>query len=80
MMVDRGYGHGYDISNAADRLKVTMMAELNEILLDTKTLKPTWMKAYFTRDDRGKTFYRDRRAIDCVRPAGFDPGWRRFYR
>ena len=80
MMVDRGYGHGYDVSDETVRLKVSMMANLNDILLDSGTLKPTWMMAYFTRDDRGEIFYRDRRAFNCVRSPDSDPGWTRFYR
>ncbi len=79
LIVDRGFGHGYDVGREDDVRFIRFLAELNEIMLDAGTVKPTWMMAYFTAEDRGETYYRDRRAITCVRSTDVDPPWVRFY-
>ena len=56
-----------------------LLSDLNDILLDAGLVKPTWMMAYFTKDNRGEFFYRDRRAINSLRTRGKDPRWTRFY-
>lgn len=79
MLVDRGYGPGYDVGSAKDVSLVRFLCDMNEVLLDAGVLKPTWMMAYFTKDDRGERFYRDRRAIRSIRNRDGNPSWTRFY-
>lgn len=79
LLVDRGYGHGYNADDDNDVSFIRFMADLNEILLDSGVVKPTWTMAYFTKDDRGEIFYRDRRAVAAVRDRDGDPAWTRFY-
>jgi SAM-dependent methyltransferase len=79
LFVDRGYGHGFDVNNEEHVAFVRFLSDLNDILLDAGLVKPTWMMAYFTKDNRGEFFYRDRRAINSLRTRGKDPRWTRFY-
>ncbi len=78
LLVDRGYGHGFDPSIEHDRNLIQFLGQMNDIMLDAGTIKPTWMMAWFTKDDRGEAYYRDRRARSCVRDPSLDPNWPRF--
>lgn len=79
VLVDRGFGHGYDATSTEDVALIRFIADLNEIMLDSGVVKPTWTMAWFTKDDRGEVFYRDRRAITSARIRESDPAWTRFY-
>jgi SAM-dependent methyltransferase len=79
MFIERSYGHGFNVNSEQDITFVKFIADLNEILIDAGVVKPTWMMAYFTKDDRGEVFYRDRRAGNVVRNPLEDPRWTRFY-
>ena len=79
VLVDRGYGHGYDANDPSTVALLRCFADLNEIMLDAGMIKPTVMTAYFTKDNRGEIYYRERRATGCLRDANFDPSWARFY-
>ena len=79
VIVDRGFGHAYDINNEKDVSFIRYLADLNDIFLDAGVVKPTWMMAYFTKDNRGEHFFRDRRAINSTRGRDGDPAWTRFY-
>lgn len=79
VLADRGYGHGFKVSDENDVSFIRFIAEFNDMMLDAGLLKPTWMMAYFSKTDRGETFYRDRRAINAVRNRDGDPNWTRFY-
>ena len=79
LLIDRGYGHGYDPKSKTDVAFIRFVSDLNEIMLDSGVVKPTWTLAYFTNDDRGEVFYRDRRAVTSVRSRDGDPDWTRFY-
>ena len=79
LFVDRGYGHAYDIKNDDHVKFIKFIADVNEFMLDSGVVKPTIMIAYFTKDDRGEIFYRDRRATSSVRRRDGDPAWTRFF-
>lgn len=79
LLVDRGYGHGFDVNVAEHVAFVRFVAELNDILLDAGVVTPTLMMAYFTKNKCGEVFYRDRRAIHALREPSRNPSWTRFY-
>jgi hypothetical protein len=79
VMVDRGYGHGYDVNDRSAVALIRSLADLNEIMLDAGVIKPTAMMAYFTKENRGESFYRARSALSCVRWPNIDPLWTRYY-
>jgi hypothetical protein len=79
VLIDRGFGHGYDVNSETDVAFIRFISDLNEIMLDAGVVKPTWTMSYFTKDDRGEVFYRDRRAATSVRCRNRDPAWTRFY-
>ena len=80
LMIDRAYGHSYDPKKPADVQLVRFMATMNDVMLDAGIIKPTIMIAYFTKQDRGEIFFRDRRAVSSVRKRDGDPLWTRFYK
>jgi hypothetical protein len=75
VLVDRGYGPGFDNENEWDRKFVLAMAKINDMMLDAGMIKPTSMMAHFTKDDLGSTFYRQRDARKSVRMPYDDPEW-----
>jgi cyclopropane fatty-acyl-phospholipid synthase-like methyltransferase len=77
LLIDRGYGHSYDVNSPSDVSIIKFLAELNEMMLDANVVKPTVMLAYFCKDDRPELFYRNRRASTAVRLS--DPEWVKFY-
>ena len=79
LLVDRGYGHGYDAKSESDVSFIRFLADLNDILLDAGVVKPTWTMAFFTKDDRGEVHFRDRTAAKSVRNVGDNIPWTRFY-
>ena len=79
LVVDRGYGHGFDHGSDRDVNMIRFLGRLNDMMLDAGTVKPTWMMAWFTKDKRGEFFYRDRRARFCVRQPGHSPDWTRIH-
>jgi SAM-dependent methyltransferase len=79
VFVDRGYGHGYDVNDRNAVAFIQSIADLNEIMLDVGTIKPTAMMAYFTKEQRTEVFYRARRAAACVRWPHRNPPWTQYY-
>lgn len=75
VLVDRGYGHGFNPDNAWDREFILAAARLNDLMLDSGMIKPTSMIAYFTKDDRGSSYYRDRTALSSLRHPYETPAW-----
>lgn len=75
VLVDRGYGPGFDADNAWDREFIMAMARLNDMMLDSCMIKPTSMMAYFTKADMGTKWYREREPRRCVRMPYEDPMW-----
>jgi SAM-dependent methyltransferase len=73
LMVDRGYGHGFDPEDADDRRLILCMAELNEIMLDAGTVKPTMMLAHFVKHPVPERAYRGRNAARAVRVEATPP-------
>ena len=80
VLVDRGYGHGFDATNENDRQLIISLSNLNDIMLDAGVIKPTAMMAYFTKDDRGETFYRTRSALNSLRLPFETPDWVQHYK
>ncbi|MCP1538103.1 class I SAM-dependent methyltransferase [Methylorubrum extorquens] len=80
VIVDRGFGHAYDAKSPEDVSFIRFLADMNEVMLDSGVVKPTWVMAYFTKDDRGEKYYRDRNARSSVRIAETHPSWTRFYK
>lgn len=78
LLVDRGYGHGFKRDDERDVALIEFLGNLNDMMLDSGMVKPTIMLAWFTKDNRGEFFFRDRRARSCVRPVGQPPDWTRF--
>jgi hypothetical protein len=68
-MIDRGYGHGFDVNDPDDLRLIKCMADLNEIMLDSGAIKPTLMFAHFVKYPCEETSYRGRTAIRSVRPV-----------
>lgn len=79
MLVDRGYGHGFDPDNAHDRAFISAMAQINDMMLDAGMIKPTVMLAHFSKSDLGSTFFRNRTAASCVRLSYETPEWTRHF-
>lgn len=75
VLVDRGFGPGFDVSNEWDREFILAMGKLNDMMLDAGMLKPTSMMAYFSKNPRPERHYRDRTAASAVRPVDTDPNW-----
>jgi SAM-dependent methyltransferase len=69
LMIDRGYGHGFDVNDPDDLRLIKCMADLNEIMLDSGAIKPTLMFAHFVKYPCEETSYRGRTAIRSVRPV-----------
>ena len=79
VLVDRGYGHGFDATNEKDVALIRFLCDLNDMLLDSGVITPTWMMGYFTKNNRGEHFYRNRRAATSVRIEKGFTDWVKFY-
>lgn len=75
VLIDRGYGHGFDVNDERDRNFIVAMSHLNEVLLDAGVIKPTLMMAYFTKHPREEVFYRSRSASRSLRLPFDHPDW-----
>lgn len=75
VLVDRGFGHGFDVENEQHRQLITAFAKINEMMLDAGMIKPTIMSAYFTKEARNETCYRGRSAVRSLRLPFEDPAW-----
>jgi SAM-dependent methyltransferase len=75
VLVDRGFGPGFDVNNDWDREFIVAMCKLNDMMLDAGMLKPTSMMAYFSKNSRPQIHYRDRTAASAIRPVDSDPKW-----
>jgi 2-polyprenyl-3-methyl-5-hydroxy-6-metoxy-1,4-benzoquinol methylase len=75
VLVDRGYGRGFDIESDHDKTFITAMANINDALLDAGVQKPTTMMAYFTKYDRGEKFYRNRSMTRSIRDPNEQVEW-----
>ena len=69
LLVDRGYGHGFDVNNPNDIAFITKYANLNETFLDSGAIKPTMMIATFSKKVVEEKFYRNRSAHSSIRRA-----------
>lgn len=78
LLVDRGYGPGYDANAPFDQALISFLAKLNDMMLDSGMIKPTMMAAYFTKEDRGQHYYRNRQAQQSVRASYDTPEWVNF--
>ena len=77
VLVDRSFGHSYDVNNADDVSFIRFAGELNDILLDAGLIKPTMMLAHFAKDKIPEKCFRDRSARASIRTH--DADWIRFY-
>lgn len=75
VLVDRGFGHGFDVSRDEDRNLIMSLGRLNDLMLDAGIIKPTIMMAYFTKDRRQDSRYRGRTAASSVRMPFDTPEW-----
>jgi len=73
IMVDRGYGHGFDMKRTEHAALVRFVSDLNEMLLDADMVKPTIMFGYFALQDQPERCFKDRSARRSVR--GDAPKW-----
>lgn len=73
LMVDRGYGHGFDHNDPDDVRMIRCMADLNEIMLDAGIVKPTIMLAHFVKYPCEEGTYRGRTAAGAVRLVNPQP-------
>jgi len=73
ILVDRGYGHGFDMKRTEHAALVRFLSDLNEILLDSDMVKPTIMFGYFGMQDQPERCFKDRSARRSVR--GSTPKW-----
>lgn len=67
LLVDRGYGHGFDVNNPKDIALIKKYAELNDALLDADVIKPTIMLATFSKEHTQEKYYRNRSARRSIR-------------
>lgn len=67
LIIDRGYGHGFDQNDPDDLRLIKCMADLNEIMLDSGTIKPTLMIAHFVKYPCSEISYKGRTAIKSIR-------------
>lgn len=67
LMIDRGYGHGFDVNDPDDLRLIKCMADLNEIMLDSGRITPTLMMAHFVKYPCDEVSYRGRTAIKSLR-------------
>lgn len=79
VLVDRGFGPGFDVDNEWDREFIVAMCKLNDMMLDAGMLKPTSMMAYFSKNSRPQIHYRERTAARAVRAVDTDPDWVRHF-
>lgn len=79
VLVDRGYGHGFNSNDEWDCEFIKALAKINDVMLDAGLLKPTMMIAYFTKDRRGEAYYRNRPARSSVRLPFENPSWTHYY-
>jgi len=75
VLVDRGFGPGFNPLDDRDRQLVTTLAKYNDMMLDAGMIRPTIMSAYFTKDDRGETCFRGRSALQSLRLPFETPDW-----
>lgn len=75
VLVDRGFGHGFNAEDEKHRAFITAFAKINDMMLDSGMIKPTIMTAYFTKDDRGEIAYRGRTARSSLRLPFETPSW-----
>jgi SAM-dependent methyltransferase len=67
IVVDRSFGHGFDMTKDQDKALIACMADVNDALLDVGAIKPTIMLAQFTKYPGPEKFYRTRSAANSVR-------------
>lgn len=75
ILVDRGYGHGFDANDEKDRSFIIAMSQLNNLLLDAGVIKPTLMMAYFTKEPREEIYFKSRSALRSLRLPFDNPEW-----
>lgn len=75
VLVDRGFGHGFDATNERHQAFVRALAKINDMMLDGGMIKPTIMTAYFTKDERPEIAYRGRTARKSLRLPFETPSW-----
>jgi len=71
-VVDRSFGHGFDMNNENDKAMIRCIAEINDLLLDSGCIKPTIMLAQFKKKPTKETFYRSRSAKNSLRDPSLD--------
>jgi hypothetical protein len=74
LMIDRGYGHGFDVNDPDDLRLIKCMADLNEIMLDSGQIKSTLMFANFVKYQCSEISYRGRTANKSVRHVAAELG------
>lgn len=67
ILVDRGYGPGFNINSKKDTQVITLLAELNDFMLDSNIIKPTAMMAHFTQSNGFQKYYKGRTAKSSIR-------------
>lgn len=75
VLVDRGFGHGFQPHDEHDKNFILSMSQLNDLMLDAGMIKPTMMMAYFTKSEREEVCYRGRGAASSLRLPFVDPPW-----
>jgi 2-polyprenyl-3-methyl-5-hydroxy-6-metoxy-1,4-benzoquinol methylase len=80
VLVDRGFGHGFDAKDERDQAFITAFAKINEMMLDGGMIKPTIMTAYFTKDERSEVSYHGRTARKSLRLPFETPSWVQYER
>ena len=77
--IDRGFGHGFDLTEDKDKKLVEFICELNDALLDSGQIKPTLMLAHLVNEPVEQKFFRTRSAVACLRNPMIDPAWTTAY-
>jgi SAM-dependent methyltransferase len=67
ILIDRGYGHGYNPNNPNDRALIAFLADTNDMMLDGGLIKPTIMFGWFAAEPEQERFSRTRSARRSAR-------------
>lgn len=75
VVVDRCFGHNFNVEMEDDAFLIQRMAFLNEFFLNSGLIKPTMMFAYFVKYPVDEVCYRGRTVRSAVRDTARDPAW-----
>ncbi len=79
LLVDRGFGHSFNMKDECDVSLIRSLCELNDMMLDADMIKPTIMFGYFDLVSKNTVSYRDRTPDRSVRRPDARLAWTQYY-